>query len=102
MVQSRKTIKIFIKLFYYFFYTVHLWRYKNYNDYSTVFERLRNDETNLNIKKNLSKLVRRRETQVCLSFTYWGEPQSRTESHIYEMRSYALKPGSLIEWGNYW
>lgn len=81
---------------------VHLWRYKNYDDYSLVFERLRNDEANLNIKSNLSKLIRNRDTQVCLSFTYWGEPQSRTESHIYEMRSYALKPGSLIEWGNYW
>lgn len=26
----------------------------------------------------------------------------RDPSHIYEIRSYALKPGTMIEWGNNW
>lgn len=81
---------------------VHLWRYKNYSDYSQVFTRMRKDDSSAKFKNQLAKLVNRRETQVCLSFTYWGEPESRAESHIYEMRSYSLKPGSLIEWGNNW
>ena len=84
------------------YFSVHLWRYKNYSDYSEVFTRLRKDDSSAKFKNQISKLVNRRETQVCLSFTYWGEPESRTDSHIYEMRSYSLKPGSLIEWGNNW
>lgn len=32
------------------------------------------------------------------------EPRKATESgtNIYEMRSYRLKPGTMIEWGNNW
>ena len=26
----------------------------------------------------------------------------RNPSHIYELRSYHLKPGTMVEWGNYW
>jgi hypothetical protein len=39
---------------------------------------------------------------------YAGIPQPRSKSNdqsnpnIYEMRSYWLKPGTLIEWGNLW
>jgi len=50
----------------------------------------------------MSKMVNQRESQICLSFTFWGEPEARNENHIYEMRSYSLKPGTLIEWGNNW
>ena len=50
----------------------------------------------------MSKMVNQRENQICLSFTFWGEPDARSENHIYEMRSYSLKPGTLIEWGNNW
>ena len=28
--------------------------------------------------------------------------ESRTGSNIYEVRSYVLKPGTMIEWGNNW
>ena len=26
----------------------------------------------------------------------------RQGSHIYELRSYHLRPGTMVEWGNYW
>ena len=26
----------------------------------------------------------------------------REGSHVYELRSYHLKPGTMVEWGNYW
>ena len=26
----------------------------------------------------------------------------RTSGHIYELRNYHLKPGTMVEWGNYW
>lgn len=37
-----------------------------------------------------------------LQFSYWPQIQLRDPSHIYEMRSYRLKPGTMIEWGNNW
>jgi hypothetical protein len=46
--------------------------------------------------------LRARHLQYLLNFSYWPVSDPRTENHIYEMRSYRLKPGTMIEWGNNW
>ena len=65
-------------------------------------EQLKKDQDQQAFNQKICKLINRRENQVCLSFTFWGQPTPRSTNHIYEMRSYALKPGTLIEWGNNW
>ena len=40
-------------------------------------------------------------------FSYWPEVSLREKMtdgrrHLYELRSYDLKPGTMVEWGNYW
>ena len=67
-----------------------------------MFNRLQKDTEHEQFVNRRAKMVNQRETQICLSFTFWGEPEARKENHIYEMRSYSLKPGTLIEWGNNW
>ena len=47
-------------------------------------------------------LLRARHLQYLLSFSYWPVMEPRDGSNIYEMRSYRLKPGTMIEWGNNW
>jgi hypothetical protein len=47
-------------------------------------------------------LLRARHLQYLLSFSYWPVMEPREGSNIYEMRSYRLKPGTMIEWGNNW
>jgi hypothetical protein len=37
-----------------------------------------------------------------LAFSYWPPIEPRAGPNIYEMRSYNLKPGTMIEWGNNW
>ena len=46
--------------------------------------------------------LRVRQTQFVLPFSYWPLPTPRTGGNIYEIRSYILKPGTMIEWGNNW
>lgn len=47
--------------------------------------------------------LRSRHLQYLLAFSYWPAPNPRTDrNHIYEMRSYRLKPGTMIEWANNW
>jgi hypothetical protein len=46
--------------------------------------------------------LRSRRTQYLLSFSYWPQIKFRPASNIYEIRSYTLKPGTMIEWGNNW
>lgn len=81
---------------------VHLSQYKNHEDYAEVYNKLKEDKENQEFIKKVNKVITHRESQLCLSFSFWGEPVPRNEPHIYEMRSYSLKPGTLIEWGNNW
>ncbi len=37
-----------------------------------------------------------------MPFSFWPEMHHRSNEHIYELRSYHLKPGTMVEWGNYW
>ena len=46
--------------------------------------------------------MRARHLQYLLAFSYWPVSEPRGKSHIYELRSYRLKPGTMIEWGNNW
>ncbi|XP_016334381.1 protein NipSnap homolog 2-like [Sinocyclocheilus anshuiensis] len=43
-----------------------------------------------------------RRNQLLLEFSFWNEPVPRDGPNIYELRSYQLRPGTMIEWGNYW
>jgi len=52
--------------------------------------------------KERTKLLRSRHLQYLLAFSYWPQIENRTGKNIYEMRSYRLKPGTMIEWGNNW
>jgi hypothetical protein len=81
---------------------VHIWRFKNSLGYQQSFDALQNDTVHAEFVDEYSKLIKRRESQLCLSFSFWDEPVPRDTKHIYELRSYSLKPGTLIEWGNNW
>lgn len=47
-------------------------------------------------------LLRARHLQYLLAFSYWPVSSPREGHNIYEMRSYRLKPGTMIEWANEW
>lgn len=46
--------------------------------------------------------LRSRHLQYLLTFSYWPTIDAREGENIYEIRSYTLKPGTIIEWGNNW
>lgn len=52
--------------------------------------------------KERGTYLRSRHLQYLLAFSYWPQITNRTGNNIYEMRSYRLKPGTMIEWGNNW
>lgn len=56
----------------------------------------------MQLEKERGELLRSRHLQYLLAFSYWPQIIAREKSHIYEMRSYRLKPGTMIEWGNNW
>lgn len=80
---------------------LHLWQYTG--GFQTIDEAqkiLSDNEDYRKLHEEQSKLVRSRHLQYLLAFSYWPQIQPRTDKHIYEIRSYVLKPGTIIEWGN--
>jgi hypothetical protein len=56
----------------------------------------------LTLEEERGGYLRSRHLQYLLSFSYWPLIEPRKGNNIYEIRSYSLKPGTMIEWGNNW
>ncbi|NWW75262.1 NIPS1 protein, partial [Climacteris rufus] len=56
----------------------------------------------MEFRKERSRMLLSRRNQLLLEFSFWNEPHPRQGPNIYELRTYKLKPGTMIEWGNNW
>ncbi|KAL7986734.1 hypothetical protein Chor_013017 [Crotalus horridus] len=82
---------------------LHIWRFVG--GYSALMEsmnKLRENQEYLQFRKERSSMLHSRRNQLLLEFSFWNEPLPRAGPNIYELRSYKLKPGTMIEWGNNW
>lgn len=82
---------------------IHLWKYTG--GYPIVDQSIKTLRQNPDIQKLLKErleCLRLRQSQFMLPFSYWPVPTPREGNNIYEIRSYCLKPGTMIEWGNNW
>jgi len=82
---------------------VHLWKYTGgYSSVDLSNKFLRYDQEAIAIKNERSKFVQNRQSQYLLHFSFWPQIKTRAGPNVYEMRSYRLKAGTMIEWGNNW
>lgn len=82
---------------------LHLWKFTGGFQQIDVFNQLTDiNEDYDKLRVEQGKLVRARHLQYLLAFSYWPQILLREPKNIYEIRSYALKPGTMIEWGNNW
>uniref|UniRef100_A0A8C4QVY3 Nipsnap homolog 1 (C. elegans) n=1 Tax=Eptatretus burgeri TaxID=7764 RepID=A0A8C4QVY3_EPTBU len=82
---------------------MHLWHYSGgYPSLTMVMNTLKGSQEFAEFRKKRSAMLISRKNQLLLEFSFWNEPQPRAGPNIYELRSYHLKPGTLIEWGNNW
>ncbi|XP_069470980.1 protein NipSnap homolog 2 [Ambystoma mexicanum] len=82
---------------------VHLWRYEGgYPALTEVMSKLRKNQEFTEFRKERGNMLLSRKNQLLLEFSFWNEPTPREGPNIYELRSYQLRPGTMIEWGNYW
>ncbi|XP_014664045.1 PREDICTED: protein NipSnap-like [Priapulus caudatus] len=82
---------------------VHLWVHNHgFEGVSQAQAIIRSDAVYVEQTKTLRKLLRSRSNQLLLEFTFWPKPEPRPPKHIYELRSYMLKAGTMIEWAHSW
>lgn len=63
---------------------------------------LHDDPDYVKLTQERGTYLRSRHLQYLLAFSYWPQLALRKDKNIYEIRSYRLKPGTMIEWGNNW
>ena len=82
---------------------VHLWQFSgSYPALMDCKNKLKNNKEYLEFQKEHSQMLLPRRNQMFLEFSFWNEPWPRAGPNIYELRTYKLKPGTMIEWGNNW
>lgn len=82
---------------------IHLWRYTGgFTSIDKARKELLQDPAFVKLQKERGGMLRSRHLQYVLAFSYWPQIQLRKGPNLYEIRSYRLKPGTMIEWGNNW
>lgn len=82
---------------------LHLWQYTGgYERIDHAQAVLFQDESYKRLLRQRGNYLRSRHLQYLLAFSFWPPLVKRKDSNIYEIRSYSLKPGTMIEWGNNW
>ncbi|XP_052226825.1 protein NipSnap-like [Dreissena polymorpha] len=82
---------------------VHIWEYKGgYPVLNEATQIYRTDKDFIAFRQARNKMLRSRKNQILLSFSFWPELIPRDGPNIYEMRSYTLRAGTMIEWANNW
>jgi hypothetical protein len=82
---------------------LHLWKHPNgFDGVDETARIMRVDKDCIALRDTRTPFLRSRRTQYLLSFSYWPQIAMRPGPNIYEIRTYTLKPGTMIEWGNNW
>ncbi|KAK7695027.1 hypothetical protein QCA50_002215 [Cerrena zonata] len=79
----------------------HILEYENYAGYDKTTAKIANSEYQEAYKKMLPYL-NSRTLNLAQEFAFFPTAPPHTEGGIFEMRSYQLKPGTLLEWEHAW
>jgi len=82
---------------------VHLWKYDGgFQSIDNAKKVMDHDKPLQALVKDRAPFLRSRHNQFVLAFSFWPTANQRAGPNIYEIRSYFLKPGTMIEWSNNW
>jgi hypothetical protein len=80
---------------------VHILEYENYAGYDKTVGLIRNSE-HAKSYKALLPYVTSRSAQLAQEFAFFPTAPPHAQGGVFELRSYQLKPGTLLEWENTW
>jgi hypothetical protein len=82
---------------------IHVWKFDDgYPGLDRHKAILRSNDDFIAYRRRRNVMLRSRRNQILLAFSFWPEVVPRAGPNIYELRSYMLRPGTMIEWGNCW
>ncbi|KAK4543470.1 hypothetical protein LTR36_005613 [Oleoguttula mirabilis] len=81
---------------------VHIWEYQRYTGYHASLNSIQNHPEFAEFDKKLKKLIKSKKTSLMQEFRFWPTSPPRKLGGIFELRSYTLHPGNLLEWETHW
>ncbi|KAI0996045.1 hypothetical protein K3495_g12137 [Podosphaera aphanis] len=81
---------------------VHIWEYQRYSGYHTSLNSIASQPGFPAFDKKLKSLIYAKRTSLMQEFSFWPTSQPRQLGGVFELRSYTLKPGKLLDWETSW
>ncbi|PVH74666.1 NIPSNAP-domain-containing protein [Cadophora sp. DSE1049] len=81
---------------------VHIWEYQRYHGYHDSLHSIANHPDFPAFDKKLKSLITSKKTSLMQEFSFWPTTAPRALGGVFELRSYTLHPGNLLEWETHW
>jgi len=81
---------------------VHIWEYQKYHGYHDSLHSISQHPDFSAFDKKLKSLITTKRTSLMQEFSFWPTTAPRQLGGLFELRSYTLHPGNLLEWETHW
>ncbi|KAL8354982.1 hypothetical protein RB601_000671 [Gaeumannomyces tritici] len=81
---------------------VHIWEYQRYTGYHASLNIIAGHPEFPGFEKKLNSLIRSNNSSLMQEFSFWPTTPPRHLGGVFELRSYTLHPGNLLEWETHW
>ncbi|KAL9603575.1 MAG: hypothetical protein Q9219_001078 [cf. Caloplaca sp. 3 TL-2023] len=81
---------------------VHIWEYQRYHGYHASLHSIASHPDFPDFDEKLRKLIDHKQTSLMQEFSFWPTTPPRKLGGLFELRSYTLHPGNLLEWETHW
>ncbi len=82
--------------------TVHIWEYQRYQGYHESLNNISKQPGFDEFNAKLKTLIKHKQTSLMQEFSFWPTTPPRKLGGVFELRSYTLHPGNLLEWETHW
>ncbi|TRX93954.1 hypothetical protein FHL15_005032 [Xylaria flabelliformis] len=81
---------------------VHIWEYQRYQGYHESLNSISKQPGYDEFNAKLKTLITHKQTSLMQEFSFWPTTAPRKLGGVFELRSYTLHPGNLLEWETHW
>ncbi|KIW67480.1 hypothetical protein PV04_06726 [Phialophora macrospora] len=81
---------------------VHIWEYQRYTGYHASLHSIQHHPEFPAFEKKLNTLITSKKIDLMQEFSFWPTTPPRKLGGLFELRSYTLHPGNLLEWETHW
>ncbi|KAF2397366.1 NIPSNAP-domain-containing protein [Trichodelitschia bisporula] len=81
---------------------IHIWEYQRYQGYHQSLNAIQHHPDFHPFDDKLKTLIHSKRTSLMQEFSFWPTSPPRTLGGVFELRSYTLHPGNLLEWETHW